>query len=260
MLSDSLSELKSQAKAACLEEFPEAKALVIWGSATTEAFHPKSSDIDIIIEIEADVRQESALSERLKKLVKANSFGRIDPLLYCIEDPQAKHPLEFIAPFGFYKANAFIPYMIQAQSEVIFGESRLLARLAKATLANALASHLPQVMLSLRRLRVEAELETEASEVLRKHNHGAHAAIRTLYAFDHGKIGSKPEALAHLTCRFPDYQAIADLLTRGLEGTWQEGGVVKGIDIRAMAEDLAAALQSARLSEDGVSARLNRDI
>ncbi len=248
MLSIEHSELKSQVTAACLDVFPEAQAVVIWGGAATADFDPARSDIDVIIEIDASISQESALSERLKKLVLKTKFCRLDPFLYLTENPSVD-PLEFIAPFGFYKANAFIPYMIQNQNEVSFGESRLLPRLPMKTLSSTLFAHLPQVMLSLRRLRMDAQVETSASEIVSKHKPGILVALRTLYAFDQSKIGSKADALAHLIRKFPDYQPLADLLKLSPEGLLQASDALTPEGILAFSKDMVEALEAAKRRE-----------
>lgn len=241
--------LKSQITAACLEAFPEAKAIVLWGGITTADFQAKSSDVDVIIEIDESLTQEARLAERLKALVQSVKFCHLDPFLYLSKTKEGE-PLEFIAPFGFYKANPFIPHLLQNQNEVVRGESLLLGRLKKISLAEALLSYHPQVMASLRRLRMDAEIETAVEPILGKHRAALFVILRTLYAFHKGALGSKKAAIEYFAQRYPRYEALAAFLTQSLEGeNVADAGALTPELVLAFSHDMAEALQAAKNKE-----------
>jgi predicted nucleotidyltransferase len=217
MITSAHQELKTQIINACLEHLPETKSILLWGSAVTSDFLPTVNDVDVIIEIPADFSQEVVLAERLKALVKATSFCRLDPFIYLTEAKE--EALEFIAPFGFYKANAFIPYLIKEQHEVLYGENRLLAKLPQTTLTEALLGILPTVMGSLKRLRMDAEVEGSWSLISVKHKAALFVLIRTVFAFENGAVGSKKESIRFLSKKFPAFESIAKQLWEQLEPT-----------------------------------------
>lgn len=210
-------DLKTQIVKACLDVFPETKSILLWGSAVTSDFLPTVNDVDVIIEIAADFTQEVVLAERLKTLVQATSFCRLDPFIYLTETKE--EALEFIAPFGFYKANPFIPYLIQKQHEVLHGQSRLLDKLQPVTLNDALQGILPSVMGSLKRLRMDAGVEPVWAQFAPKHKSSLFVIIRTLFAFEHGGVGSKKESIRFFSKKYPAYESIAKQLWELVEPT-----------------------------------------
>lgn len=243
------SQLKSQLSAACLNAFPEARAVLIWGGSATADFQVEYSDVDVVIEIDSDFTQEFELASRLKALVQAVDFCRLDPFIYLTEVKEGE-PLEFIAPFGFYKANPFIPHLLQNQHSVLFGESRLLKRLPTISLSEALLAHLPQVLSSMRRLRMDAEIETTLEPIVGKHRASLFVVLRTLYAFNHGKIGSKKAALVDFAERFPAYRLIAQELSVYLgEKRELSGEPLTPELLLAFAKDMVEALQTAHRRE-----------
>jgi predicted nucleotidyltransferase len=215
MLSTAQPDLKTQIVNACLDIFPETKSILLWGSAVTSDFLPTVNDVDVIIEIAADFSQEVVLAERLKTLVQATSFCRLDPFVYLTEAKD--EALEFIAPFGFYKANPFIPYLIQKQHEVIFGESLLLASLQPVSLNEALLGILPNVMGSLKRLRMDADVEGSWERIAQKHKASLFVIIRTVFAFEHGGVGSKKESIRYIEKKYPAFESIAKQLWEQVE-------------------------------------------
>ncbi len=243
------SQLKSQISAACLRAFPEARAVILWGGAATADFHPEVADVDIIIEIDSDYKQEFILADRLKDFVKSVSFCRLDPFIY-LSEVKATDPLEFIAPFGFYKANPFIPHLIQNQHEVLSGESRLLLRLPTISLSEALLAYLPQVLSSVRRLRMDAEIESSIVPIIGKHRGPLFVMIRTLYAFNKGKIGSKKEALMDFGETYPKYRPIVHELLGYLgEKRGPSNDELTPELLLAFAQDMVEALQLAHRRE-----------
>ena len=216
MLSTSNEDLKAQLVAQCLEIFPEAQGLLLWGGSVTPDFSPEVNDIDVIIEIDTDFTHEVVLAERLKTLVQGCTFCRLDPFVYLTGSAH-EEPLEFIAPFGFYKANPFIPYLIQNQHELIYGQSRLLKKLPVVTLSQALFGILPQVMGALKRLRMDAQVEQTWLPLLSKHKSYFFVIVRTYFAFEQGGVGSKQESLRFLAKKFPKYGSIVDRLNASLQ-------------------------------------------
>ena len=249
------SQLKSQVSEACLKAFPEARAIILWGGGATPDFQAAVADVDVIIEFDSDFTQESELASRLKALVQSTEFCRLDPFIYLTEVKDGE-PLEFIAPFGFYKANPFIPYLIQEQHSVLFGQSRLIKRLPSVSLSAALLAYLPQVLSSMRRLRMDAEVETSFEPLIGKHRASLFVVLRTLYAFNYGKLGSKKEALLDFAERFPPYRPIADQLAVSLgEKPLVELQQLSPDLLLSLAKDMLEALQEAhqRVSEHGMS-------
>lgn len=217
MFSTAHEDLKTQIVNSCLNIFPETKSILLWGSAVTSDFLPSVNDVDVIIEIAADFTQEVVLAERLKTLVQATSFCRLDPFIYLTETKE--EALEFIAPFGFYKANPFIPYLIQNQHEVIYGKDRLLDKLKPVTLNEALLGILPNVMGSLKRLRMDAGVEAVWAQFALKHKASLFVIIRTLFAFEHGGVGSKKESIRFFSKKYPEFETISRQLWEQVEPT-----------------------------------------
>ncbi len=216
MLSTSHQDLKANIIVACLEIFPEAKCVLLWGGSLTSDFSPAVNDVDVIIEIDLDFSQEVLLAERLKSLIVLTSFCKLDPFVYLTEG-KADEPLEFIAPFGFYKANPFIPYLIQQQHQVIYGQSRLLEKLPPGSLAAALSGIMPAAMGALKRLRMDMQSEGSWTPLAAKHKASLFVVTRTYFAFEQGAIGSKKESLRFLARKFPRFQSVVDQLWMTLE-------------------------------------------
>lgn len=215
MLSTSHPELTTQIVKACLEIFPEAKSVLLWGGSVTSDFAPEINDVDIIIEIDSDFSQEVVLAERLKSLVQLSAGVRLDPFVYLTQVKE--EALEFIAPFGFYKANPFIPYLIQEQHEVIHGKSRLLDKLPKVSLRDALLGIMPTAMGALKRLRMDAQVEQAWAPLAAKHKASLFVVLRTYFAFEQDGVGTKREALTFLTKQFPQFQGLADQLELSID-------------------------------------------
>lgn len=250
MLSTSHPELKTQIVDACLEIFPEAKSILFWGGSVTPDFSPTVNDIDVIIEVDSDFTQEIVLAERLKTLVLMAKGYRLDPFLYLTA--ASDEALEFVAPFGFYKANPFIPYLIRNQHEVAYGQSRLLGKLPPLSLSSALLGILPMAMGALKRLRMDIEVEQAWAPLAAKHRASLFMILRTYFAFEHGSVGSKKEALRFLAQKFPRYQSISDRLLHTLEArpSAAEEPEAPSVDVMlAFVKDMEESLQAAKRRE-----------
>ncbi|MBC7659102.1 MAG: hypothetical protein H7249_05275 [Chitinophagaceae bacterium] len=222
MLSTSHEDLKAQIVTQCRELFPEVKSIVFWGGSVVPGFSKAINDVDVILEIDSEFKQEVVLAERLKTLIQTTSICRLDPFIYLTGSSESE-PLELIAPFGFYKANAFIPYLIQKQHEIAYGKSRLLNRLAPVTLNEALVGFHPQVMGALKRLRMDAQVEPTWAPLLSKHKSYFFMITRTYFAFEHAGVGTKQESLSYLAQKFPRYQNLVEHLDAALEGKQAPG-------------------------------------
>ena len=216
MFSTAHQDLKTQVVNACLEIFPEATSVILWGGSVTPDFSPAVNDIDVIIEIDLDFSQEVVLAERLKALISITSFCRLDPFVYLTEG-NPEEPLEFIAPFGFYKANPFIPYLLQNQHEVVFGQSRLLKRLPEVPLQQALTGILPAAMGALKRLRMDVQSEGAWAPIAAKHKASLFVVLRTYFAYENGGVGSKKESLRFLEKQMPQFTPILNQIWLNLE-------------------------------------------
>lgn len=242
-------ELKTLVRDACLKVFPEATCIMLWGGSATVDFDVSHSDVDVIIEIDQDISRENPLAEKLKTLVQNHPKLRLDPFVYTKRSSNTE-ALEFIAPFGFYKANPFIPYLVQNQHEILEGESELLKRLPHTTLHDAMVAYLPQVIMSLRRLRMDTEVEPDIHSILNKHKASLFTVLRSVYAFDHGKIGSKRTAIEYLSSKYPQYAALAQELSYSLRNERGESSAALNQQlVLAFAEDMAKALEAARRRE-----------
>ena len=207
--------LKTQLIKACQDIFPEAKTLLLWGGATTTEFHNLGRDVDVILEIDAEFSSEIQLAVRLKSLVAHCTFCTLDPFLY-LTGAVEREELEFIAPFGFYKANPFIPYMIQEQHEVLLGMSKLLPTIKRSSLNEALLEMMPLTLGALKRIKMDTRVEGAWAPVIAKHRTSFALVARTYFALDQERIGSKREAILHLAKKLPAYDLIAQELWKSL--------------------------------------------
>ncbi len=205
------SHLKAELITAIRSFFPEVTAALLWGGATRPDYSPEQRDLDVIIELPEGHRRETVLADRLKELIQAFPTVRLDPFLYLMDSAVSpRGEVEFVAPFGFYKANPFIPYMIQEQHELLFGQSLLLTRLPLLTLDQALAAMVPQLRITLRRILMDIEVEGAWAPVLAKHRAALALVARSLYSFEHQAIGSKQEAALSLARAYPQFEALAN--------------------------------------------------
>lgn len=201
--------IQTEVTKACLEAFPEAKAVVFWGGVVGADYSPNSSDVDVIIEVEKLAGKEAEQAQRLKLLIQSVENCRLDPFLHHA----GCEPLEFVAPFGFYKANPFIPYYLKTQNAVTHGQSALLEQVKDRTLNEALKAYYPQVMSSLRRLRLDAENEDSVETIVNKNEAALFVIIRTLYSLETGEVASKSKALEYFHRKFPRFENLAGALT-----------------------------------------------
>ncbi|MBC7533192.1 MAG: hypothetical protein H7318_16605 [Oligoflexus sp.] len=248
MLSTSHPELTTQIVNACLEIFPEAKSVLLWGGIVSPDFSPEINDVDVIIEIDADFSQEVVLAERLKLLVQSSSGYRLDPFVYLTG--ASEENLEFIAPFGFYKANPFIPYLIQEQHVLAYGKSRLLDKLPRVTLKDALLGIMPTAMGALKRFRMDAQVEQAWAPIAPKHKAGLFVVLRTYFAFEQEGLGSKKEALRFAAKKFPEFQSIVDQLALSIDP--------KATTVTSEAPKVDTILEFVKVMEDALLASQRR--
>jgi hypothetical protein len=190
--------------------FPQTRAILHWGGARMRGHIAAHGDVDILIVVDdkVDVRAEALL--KLKK-----KFRNIDlePLAIRKRDLKVL-PLVAMGPHGPYEMHELIHYQLKHESDVIYGDKKVLKLIPPMSLGDAMKAILPyirkgmipRVLDELERLPVQRFIDLRKDVLL--------VTARTIYSVREKKLATKEQALEYIGKKFSSLRRLADFLLK----------------------------------------------
>ena len=203
-----------QIRKAVLTALPNTVAIIHWGGAKMRGKIAKGGDVDILIVVDDKTEISSAGLSVLKK-----KFRKFDLDVYAIRKRDLRaHALVAIGAHGPYHMHELIHYQLKHESDVIYGDEKILKTISPMTLEQALAEIVPYVRDNMMSKLLPDLLFRDAKEFIDAHLNVILVIVRTLYSVAHKALATKEDALKDLGERHPAVSRLTAYLLKKYAG------------------------------------------